>query len=355
MRFAAAALILLATAASARGQYLGWVDLDHLNGKLAGRVVDHTHNHGVDRRIPSAILGRPRDLYVYLPPGYTPARAYPVVLFLHMASVDEHYFLGPNQVVELDRLIRSGAFPPAIIAAPDGLADGRNRPADPHTFFLNGKLGRFEDHLLSEVMPLLASHYSIRPEPAAHGLFGYSGGGLGAASIALRRPDVFGSVAVVSAPLNLRYTTCNGDVRADFDPATFRWKTSYDPDEIVGVFNFGLKKEPARKHIAPAFGDDPAEVFARVTAINPADLLFTASPQPGRPAMFVGYGGRDNWNFDAQSESFLWLARRRGFPVDSEPDPIGRHALPYFHRGDDAAFHWLGCHLLPPAELASRP
>lgn len=354
MRLAAAVLVLAVVAPAARGQFLNGVSLDHLNRKLAGRVVDHTHNHGEDRRIPSAILGRPRDLYVYLPPGYTPMRAYPVVLYLHMASIDEHYFLGGHQVVELDAMIRSGALPPMIVAAPDGLIDGTNRARDPHSFFLNGRSGRFEDYLLDEVMPFLASHYAIRPEAGAHGLFGFSGGGLGAASIGLRRPDVFGAVAVVSAPLNLRYTTCSGDVLADFDPATFRWKTSYDPDEVAGVFNFGLKKEPAKKHIAPAFGDDPAEVFARVLAINPADLLFTAGPRPGRPAMYVGYGARDNWNLDAQSESFLWLARQRGFPVDSDRDPIGRHALPYFHRGDEAAFRWLGGHLLPAVDLEPR-
>ncbi|HEY2155158.1 MAG TPA: hypothetical protein VGH33_05980 [Isosphaeraceae bacterium] len=64
MRLATAILVLLAIAPTARGQYLGLVNLDHLNRKLAGRVVDHTHNHGDDRRMPSAILGRPRDLYV---------------------------------------------------------------------------------------------------------------------------------------------------------------------------------------------------------------------------------------------------------------------------------------------------
>ncbi len=348
MRLATVVLVLVAAAPAARGEYIGLVNLDHLNRKLAGRVVDHTHNHGSDRRIPSAILGRPRDLYVYLPPGYSPARAYPLILYLHMASVDEHYFLGAEQVAELDGMIRSGLFPPVVIAAPDGLADGRNRINDPHSFFLNSRLGRFEDHLLYEVMPFLASHYAIRPEPAAHGLLGLSGGGLGAASLALRHPDVFGVVAVLSAPLNLRYTTCDGDSRADFDPATFRWKTTYDPDETVGIFDVGLRRVPARKHIAPVFGDDPAEVFARVLAINPADLLSVADIGPGRPAMFVGFGGRDNWNFDAQAESFLWLAKQRGFPVDTYTDPRGRHALPHSRRGEDAALRWLAGHLLPP-------
>ena len=156
---------------------------------------------------------------------------------------------------------------------------------------------------------------------------------------------------MLSAPAEppLRHD-CDGDNREDFDPATYRWKTAYDPDEVVGVFYFGLKRVPAEKHIAPVFGDDPAEVFARIAAINPADLLFTAGLAPGRPAMYVNYGGRDNWNFDAQAESFLWLARQRGFPVDSDRDERGRHALPYFRRGYEAALRWLACHLLPPVE-----
>lgn len=355
MRLAAAVLVLLAVAPPARGQFLDHASLDRLNRRLAGHVDDYTHNHGSDRRIVSPILGRPRDLYVYLPPGYTPTRAYPVVLYLHTAAVDEHVFIGTDWVVGLDAMVRSGAFPPAIVAMPDGLIDGENRIDGPHSFYLNGRFGRFEDHLLFEVMPFLASRYSTRPEPGAHGLLGLSGGGLGASSIAMRHPDVFGAVAVLSAPLNLRYTTCGGDIREDFDPATFRWKTEYDPDEVVGVFDFGLKRVRARGHIAPVFGDDPAAVYARVTAINPADLLFTAAPAPGRPAMFVGYGGRDNWNFDAQAESFLWLARQRGFPVDSERFPRGRHNLPYFRRADDAAFCWLASHLLPPVDLAAGP
>ena len=178
MRHAAAVLILLAVARPARGQFRDRASLDRLNRRLAGRVVDYTHNHGADRRIFSPILGRPRDLYIYLPPGYTP-RGPTRSSSLHMASVDEHMFVGADRIVELDGMIRRGAFPPAIVAMPDGLIDGENRINGPHSFFLNGRFGRFEDHILYEVVPFLTSHYSIRPEPGAHGLLGVSAGGLG--------------------------------------------------------------------------------------------------------------------------------------------------------------------------------
>ena len=87
------------------------VSLDHLNRKLCGRVVDYTQNHGADRRIYSPILGRPRDLYVYLPPGYDPSVAYPLILFLHGADVDEHDFLDPGDLKALDRHDEPGRDP----------------------------------------------------------------------------------------------------------------------------------------------------------------------------------------------------------------------------------------------------
>ena len=64
--------------------------------------------------------GRPRDLYVYLPPGYDPSIAYPLILFLHGADVDEHDFLDPGDLKALDGMMSRGEIPPVIIAAPDG-------------------------------------------------------------------------------------------------------------------------------------------------------------------------------------------------------------------------------------------
>ena len=76
--------------------------------------------------------------------------------------------------------------------------------------------------------------------------------------IALKHRDVFGAVATLAGPLNMRYDNCHGDNREDFDPATYRWKTEYDPDEVVGVFYFGLRRVRAGKYLGPVFGDGPA-------------------------------------------------------------------------------------------------
>src|SRR5205823_9077148 len=120
------AVLAAALAPAARGQVRACADLDRLNRRLAGHLVDYTHNHGADRRIFSPILGMPRDLYVYLPPGYDPHRAYPLVMFFHMSHVDEHYFVGSKFLSDLEGLILRGQFPPAVVVCPDGTYGGRN-------------------------------------------------------------------------------------------------------------------------------------------------------------------------------------------------------------------------------------
>src|SRR5258708_37578964 len=69
------------------------VDIRQLNARLAGHVDDYTTNHGPDNRIESPSLGQKRDIYVYVPPGYDPAKRYPLMIWLHGLSQDEQSFL----------------------------------------------------------------------------------------------------------------------------------------------------------------------------------------------------------------------------------------------------------------------
>src|SRR5262245_26604109 len=72
---------------------LGPNQLERVNRRLHGQLVAFTRRRGEDCRIWSAALKRRRDLLVYLPPGYDPAKKYPLALFLHGAAQDEQFFL----------------------------------------------------------------------------------------------------------------------------------------------------------------------------------------------------------------------------------------------------------------------
>jgi poly(3-hydroxybutyrate) depolymerase len=346
-RTALAAILGLALAPAAEAQWLGDANLQRKSAGLAGQVIDYTHNHGSDRRIFSQILGMPRDLYVYLPPDYDPSRAYPLVLFLHMAIVDEQYFVRSKLVHEIDELIIRGEFPPAIFACPDGTYDDSKLVRAEHSLFVNGCGGRYEDHLLGEVIPFLTANYSIRPEREAHALMGASAGGYGAMSLAIEHRDYFGAVATLSAPLNLRYFNRDRRYFENFDPCTYQWKDHYDPNEVIGISGFGLIRTRARRFMAPVFGAGDI-VAARIARTNPADQLTNTDLQPGQLAIYVNYGGRDNFNFDAQDESFAWLAASRGITLTLVRDPTGRHSARYLRANRGHALLWLGQHLLGP-------
>ena len=348
MRRVAAALLLIAsTALPARAQVFNWVNLDHLNSKLRGRVIDFTENHGSDRRIFSPILERPRDLYVYLPPGYDPSVAYPLTVILHGAHVDEHAFLDPGVLKTLDRMMSQGEVPPTVIAAPDGTYEGKNWFTCSHSLWVNGLGGCFEDHIVAEILPFLMRTFSVRPEREAHALLGISAGGFGAMTIALKHRDVFGTVATVAGPLNVRYDNCQGRYDDDFDPATYRERTEYDPELIIARYYLRLVRRRAKAFFEPVYGTGPA-VGGKVARDNPYDVLSTTDLRPGELAIYINYPSRDNYNFDAQDQSFAWLAARRGVAIDVAEIPKAEHNLGYIQRAEPPAFLWVGRHTRPP-------
>ena len=197
------------------------------------------------------------------------------------------------------------------------------------------------------------ANYTIRPERGAAALVGTSAGGYGAMSLSIRHRDFIGAVATLAGPLNLRYSNVDGDYFEHFNPATYRWKTRYDPDELIATFYCGLERVRARKYITPIFGTGD-DAVARIISTNPADLIFSTDLRPGELAIYVHSGCRDEYNFDAQDESFVWLAVQKGVEVTVARDPDGNHGPRYFRDNLPCAFLWLGRYLVPPPPCLHR-
>jgi S-formylglutathione hydrolase FrmB len=297
-------------------------ELDQVNRRLKGHVLDYTFNHGTDRRIYSPSLCDRRDLYVYLPPCYDPQQQYPLAMYLHGFGQDERSFLG--LVEYFDSAIQSGKLPPLIIAAPDGSIRGTPSLLSAGSFYVNSRAGRFEDYLMQDVWNFVHEQFPIRPERGAHAMIGGSMGGFTAYNMSFKYRDRIAIIAGFLPPLNLRYVDCHGRYFAPFDPECFGWRDRLHPKAPIARFYGGVITIRERRMTGPLFGKAP-DALARIAAENPAEMLDTYDIRPGEFEMFVGYAGRDEFNIAAQVESFLYLAQCRGLCITTVYLPDGRH------------------------------
>ncbi|WP_420347493.1 alpha/beta hydrolase [Pelagibius sp.] len=203
------------------------------------------------------LLGDPslRDVPVYIPEGHDGA-GLPLLVDLvgftagGPAHVNWKNF-GENVPERLDRLIATGAMPPAVVAFPDCFTRlGGNQ-------YINSEaLGPWEDVLIEEVVPLVEQRFGCGGD-GRRGVFGKSSGGYGAIVHALRRPDCWAAAACHSGdmgfelcylremPAMLRAIAKKGSIEAfikDFEAGP-KWKgddihllmtlamcATYDPD-----------------------------------------------------------------------------------------------------------------------------
>jgi len=322
LRWLAAALLLSwAVPEFCQGKLLGRRQFARVQSHLHGQVLDFTHNHGADRRIWSPALCAKRDLYVYLPPCYDPDKTYPLMLYLHGFAQDEMFF-ATQQVKMIDSAMADGSLPPMIVAAPDGSIKGRASYYKSFSLFANTRVGNYEDYLLVDVWNFLMENFPIRPEPEAHVLVGVSFGGGAAFRLAIENQDRFKTVAGFFPALNLRWIDCHGRYRGKFDPDCWDWRTRLRPFEVVGRYSgIPVRMRVFMDSMLPR-GPDAME---KVASINPIELLDVYDVKEGDLSMFVGYAGRDQFNIDAQVESFLYRAKERGLTVRVAYEPQGRH------------------------------
>ena len=334
------ALILIPSTALAGGK-LRQMSFNRHNRRLAGQMVDYTHNHGEDRRIWSNALGQPRDLYVYLPPGFDPSQKYPAMLWLHGFMQDEQSFLWNEVVDNLDHAIAQGQLPPVIVAIPDGSLSGRPQLLSASSFFINSNLGNFEDFIVQDVWGFLQENYPIRPEREAHVLAGVSMGGFAAFNLAMKHPETFKVAVGVFPPLNLRWVDCHCNYRGKFDPDCWGWRTSADRGrEVIGKFYLGLVKIRLRHVLDDLF--DPDDIIESLSRENPIEIIDRLGINEGLLSMYVAYAGKDEYNIDSQVESFLYRAQERGLAVGVGYLPRGHHNMVTAQRLFPGIVEWLG-------------
>ncbi|MDE3191095.1 MAG: hypothetical protein KGL94_09780 [Acidobacteriota bacterium] len=139
-------------------------------------------------RIPNLVVAADRrPSAVYFPPGFSPARRYPVVYLLHgMRGSPSEYWDALDLADVADGLISSGQAPPFIAVMPVG-----GPVVDPNA---GEWAGVWEDYVVQDVVPWVDAHLPTIPSARDRALEGLSAGGFGAVDIGLRHPGLFGTL-----------------------------------------------------------------------------------------------------------------------------------------------------------------
>jgi enterochelin esterase-like enzyme len=139
-------------------------------------------------RIPNRFVPSDHRLSaVYLPPGYSAAKRYPVVYLLHgMAGSPSSIWNGLHLAEVADGLIASHEMRPFIAVLPVA-----GPTIDPEA---GEWAGVWESYVVQNVVPWVDAHLPTVRGPQGRALEGLCAGGFGAVDIGLRHPGVFGTL-----------------------------------------------------------------------------------------------------------------------------------------------------------------
>jgi len=218
-------------------------------------------------------LGDPpiRRVPLYLPAGYNTSQDhYPVVYLLTGFTGRGTFLLNDSAFDEtiqerMDRLIASGEVQPMILVMPDCFTRYGGSQ------YLNSTAtGRYEDHLIEELVPFIDARYRTLGEAGYRAIAGKSSGGYGALVQAMRHPDIFGAAACHSGDMYFEY--CYKPDFARFLNAADR--LAIDSPEALAEFLAGF---------TPKMHPKPAGFF---DIIHISAMAACYSPNPDSPCGF---------------------------------------------------------------------
>ena len=135
--------------------------------------------------------GEQRPGFVYLPPGFTRTRSYPVAYLLHgMPGTPTEYLQGTDLADWADTKIEQGDVQPFIAVLP---------AAGPAPRYNGEWAGSIAAPLVSEIVPWIDELLPTIATRQGRVIAGLSAGGFGAVDIGLRHPELFGTIEAWSA------------------------------------------------------------------------------------------------------------------------------------------------------------
>ena len=292
-----------------------------------------------------------RHIPVYLPPGYDDSdERYPVLFALSGFTGSGRMMLNVEAWSEtlnerLDRLQAAGVMGPTIVAMPDCFTRlGGSQ-------YLNSSaIGRYEDHLIREVVPHLDANFRTLDSSAHRGVFGKSSGGFAALTQAMKHPDIFGAVACHSGDMAFEYCYMpdfpkflgqverNGGVGPflrSFETSPRKSGAQIDAMNILAMAA-AYSPDPKRRPLGIAFPMDlhtgalDARIWKRWLRHDPLRMVARHSDAlRGLKRLYLDCGNRDEYNLHLGARQFVAELRNRRIRHTYEEFEAGHRGLSY--------------------------
>jgi enterochelin esterase-like enzyme len=172
----------------------------------------------------SETLERAMPYFIYLPPGYdTSDRRYSVLYMLHGMGGSNTEWKGYNLLGTADNMIKSGELPPLLIVLPQG----------DQSYWVDHVNGgpRWGQYTAQDVVAEIDASWRTVPDRDHRAIGGLSMGAHGALQLAMRYPDVFGTVGAHSPTLRDYESSLEW-----FGPDLFgdeQWFAEHDPVSLI--------------------------------------------------------------------------------------------------------------------------
>lgn len=166
----------------------------------------------------------PRDVHVYLPPGYTGSTETYRVLYFNdgegvFGGIEKSRGVRADADYALDRLLAEQLVHPAILVAvanAKGVNNGRGTDLVPRlTPESKGGAEQYYSFITTRLKPYVDSHFRTKPEARYTGIVGYSLGGLAAFYFGYYHPETFGLAGCMAPSLWMADSKLLGDVGSD--------------------------------------------------------------------------------------------------------------------------------------------
>jgi S-formylglutathione hydrolase FrmB len=263
----------------------------------------------VAKKFFSESLKQEKTYYISYPTGYNESDTtikYPVVLFLHGASVDAQYIATQFESYSfLFKLVCPNLFSVIFV-----IADGS---AEPYlgSFYTNSTLyGNFEDYIENDLYSEIKTNYHTYSQRAKWSIMGHSMGGYGSMKIALKHPEKFIGVSSLSGPLHTTYyddllplvLAENGGAA----PYNFTYQGSITKlmFSMAGAFSPNTDKNPPVDFPITTEGTIDTQIVSVWNENNPINMIKDLVGKPNL-SFFIYCGGKDEYKLLPENELFV--------------------------------------------------